>query len=54
LFADVNYEFPVVPGVRITSGATQPDDFRHAAVSLDDVAADAQNAVVLMHNAGIP
>ncbi|MFN7471974.1 MAG: extracellular solute-binding protein [Roseiflexaceae bacterium] len=54
LFADVNYEFPVVPGVRITSGATQPDDFRQAAVSMDVVAADAQNAVLLMQNAGIP
>lgn len=54
LFADVNYEFPVVPGVTITSGATQIDDFRPAAVAMDRAASLAPTAISLMQAAGIP
>lgn len=54
LFADVNFEFPVLPGVRIDSGATQPDGFRMASVPMDHVATVATQAIQMMQNAGIP
>jgi iron(III) transport system substrate-binding protein len=54
LFADVNFEFPVLPGVTIESGTTQPDDFRMATVPMDDAADDADAAIQLMQHAGIP
>ena len=54
LFADVNYEYPLIPGVTTAEGVTPLDSMRVAVMDMTEIAADVDEALQLMNDAGIP
>lgn len=54
IYADTNYEYPIIPGIPVASGILTPDQFRQATVNMQSVASDVPAAIELMQGVGIP
>lgn len=54
IYADTNYEYPIIPDVPVASGILTPDQFRQATVNMQTVASDVPAAIELMQGVGIP
>lgn len=54
IYADTNYEYPIIPDVPVASGILTPDQFRQADVDMQSVASDVPEALELMQSVGIP
>lgn len=54
IYADTNYEYPIVPDIDVASGILTPDQFRQAEVNMQSVASDVPVAIEMMQGVGIP
>lgn len=54
IYADTNYEYPIIPDITVASGILTPDQFRQAQVNMQTVASDVPAAIELMQGVGIP
>lgn len=54
IYADTNYEYPIIPDIEVASGILSPDQFRQATVNMQSVASDVPAAIELMQGVGIP
>ena len=54
VFADLNYEYPVVPGVALAEGVAKLDQFRQADITLKTMWDELKPAQQLMQKAGLP
>lgn len=54
LFAELNYEYPVIAGVPTADGVTGPSAFRVKTVDMTAIAAEVPAAIEMMQLAGIP
>ena len=54
IYADTNYEYPIIPGIDVASGILTPNQFRQATVNMQTVASDVPAAIELMQGVGIP
>ncbi|MBM4414016.1 MAG: extracellular solute-binding protein [Chloroflexi bacterium] len=54
IYADTNYEYPILPTISVASGILPPNQFRRADVNMQAVADDVAAAIELMQEAGIP
>lgn len=54
LYADTNYEYPMLPEVSVASGILAPNQFTQATVNMRLVANDVPLAISLMQGVGIP
>lgn len=54
LFAELNYEYPLLPGVQLREGLQPLEDFRLADVDISRVAQDFSATFDLMENVGLP
>ena len=54
LFAEINYEYPVIAGVKTAAGVTDPGTFRVKNLDMTKIAGDVPAAVEMMQAAGIP
>jgi iron(III) transport system substrate-binding protein len=54
IYADTNYEYPIIPDVTVASGILTPNQFRQATVNMQTVASDVPAAIELMQGVGIP
>jgi len=54
LFAELNYEYPLLPGVQLREGLQPLKDFRLAEVDISRVAQDFNATFDLMENVGLP
>lgn len=54
IYADTNYEYPIIPEIPVASGIRTPDQFRQATVDMQTVASDVPAAIELMQGVGIP
>jgi iron(III) transport system substrate-binding protein len=54
LFAELNYEYPLLPGVALKEGVQPLDDFRLADVNVAEAALDLNGTLDLMEAIGLP
>lgn len=54
LFAELNYEYPVIAGVNVAEGVTDPSTFRVKSIDMQTIADDVPAAIEMMQGAGIP
>ena len=54
LFAELNYEYPLLPGVPLAEGVQPLDDFRLADVNVAEAALDLNGTLDLMEAIGLP
>jgi len=54
LFAKLNYEYPIIPGVATSEGLTPLDSIKTVQIDMQSVATNAADAVQMMQSAGIP
>lgn len=54
LFAKLNYEYPLIPGVATSEGLTPLDSVKTVKIDMQSVAANVADAVQMMQSAGIP
>jgi len=54
LFAEINYEYPVVVGIKTAAGVADPSTFRVKSIDMTKIAGDVPAAVEMMQGAGIP
>lgn len=54
LFAELNYEYPVVAGVKVADGVADPTSFRVKTIDMQVIADDVPSAIEMMQSAGIP
>jgi iron(III) transport system substrate-binding protein len=54
LFAELNYEYPIMPNISLAPGMTPLQDLNIANVPLIDIAARVNEASALMASAGVP
>jgi iron(III) transport system substrate-binding protein len=54
LFAELNYEYPIVEGVPLPDGVQPLDQFRLADITLKTLAAEIEPSKALMEKAGLP
>jgi iron(III) transport system substrate-binding protein len=54
LFAKLNYEYPIIPGVATSEGLTSLDSIKTVQIDMQSVATNVADAVQMMQSAGIP
>ena len=54
LFAELNYEYPLIEGVTVAEGVTPLESVRTLDVDMPSIARDVPAAIQLMQGAGIP
>ncbi len=54
LFAELNYEYPVIAGVKVADGVADPSSFRVKSIDMQMIADDVPSAIEMMQGAGIP
>ncbi|MEY3990409.1 MAG: hypothetical protein RI985_1490, partial [Chloroflexota bacterium] len=54
LFAELNYEYPVVTGVKVAEGVADQSTFRVKSIDMKVIADDVPAAIEMMQGAGIP
>lgn len=54
LFAELNYEYPVVAGIKVADGVADPNSFRVKTIDMQVIADDVPAAIEMMQGAGIP
>lgn len=54
LFAELNYEYPILQGVKLADGVRAQDTFRIKTLDMQTIANDVPQAVEMMQLAGIP
>jgi iron(III) transport system substrate-binding protein len=54
LFAKLNYEYPLIPGVATSEGLTPLDSIKTVQIDMQSVATNVADAVQMMQSAGIP
>ncbi|MFN5058627.1 MAG: extracellular solute-binding protein [Chloroflexota bacterium] len=54
LFAQLNYEYPVLAGIKVADGVTDPSTFRIKTIDMQVISNDVPAAIEMMQSAGIP
>lgn len=54
LFAELNYEYPVIEGIKVADGVADPSTFRVKSIDMQKIASDVPAAIEMMQAAGIP
>lgn len=54
LFAELNYEYPVVAGINVADGVAAPNSFKVKTIDMQVIADDVPAAIEMMQGAGIP
>lgn len=54
LFAQLNYEYPVLAGIKVAEGVADPSTFRMKNIDMQVIANDVPAAIEMMQSAGIP